>query len=235
MGIMAKVPRSGQVKTRLVPPLTHEQASVLSQCFLRDVAAAVVRAAEARRGHVQGHAVYSPEGEEESARRIFPDGFGLVLQRGQDLGERLFHAIEDLLSAGFASVCLINGDSPTLPSALLQEAARALESPGDRVVLGPASDGGYYLIGLKRAHRRLFEGIAWSTEVVRAQTEARARELSLPLLRLPEWHDVDDGRSLRALCRELFEADGEHARPEGANTRAYLEALLPQLDSLLVG
>src|SRR5216683_1599868 len=113
MGIMAKVPRSGYVKTRLVPPLTHEQATLLSQCFLRDVAASIARAADAHPGRIHGLAVYLPQGEERAFDGLLPQGFRLLLQRGEDLGERLFHASEDLLSAGFHSVCLVNAARPT--------------------------------------------------------------------------------------------------------------------------
>jgi len=72
------------------------------------------------------------------------------------------------------------------------------------VVLGPAIDGGYYLIGLKRPHRRLFEDIAWSTEGVYQQTAERAASIGLELVALPAWYDVDDGPSLASLCGELF-------------------------------
>ena len=235
MGIMAKVPRSGRVKTRLVPPLTHDQASALSECFLRDVAASIATAAEADHARIQGVAVYLGEGEEQ----VFRDGllrdFLLLAQRGAHLGERLFHAVVDLLAAGFHSVCLVNADSPTLPSSLLRDAVLALQAPGDRVVLGPASDGGYYLIGLKRAHRRLFEEISWSTSSVFVQTIERARELSLEVHGLAEWYDVDDRQSLRLLCQELFGRDAMNIPSgRGASTRALLDKLLPQLGSFTV-
>ena len=232
IGIMAKVPRSGRVKTRLVPPLTHDQASALSGCFLRDVSAAVVAAAaEVRPSRIRGVAAYLPQGEEQAFDGLIPRDFLLLPQRGAHLGERLFHATVDLLAAGFHSVCLVNSDSPTLPPSLLCEAALALEAPGDRVVLGPASDGGYYLVGLKRAHRWLFEEISWSTPSVLAQSLERARELSLEAHLLPEWYDVDDEQSLRFLCRELFERSGTHPPTgNGAFTRALLDRLLPELD-----
>ena len=232
MGIMAKVPRSGHVKTRLVPPLTHDQACALSACFLRDVAATIATIAETDHARIQGVAVYLANGEEQDFRRGLPRDFLLLAQRGEHLGERLFHAVVDLLATGFRSVCLVNADSPTLPSSLLTEAVLALDAPGDRVVLGPASDGGYYLIGLKRAHRRLFEEISWSTPSVLAQTIERARELSLEIHRLAEWYDVDDRLSLRHLCQELFACDAT-AMPSGrgASTRALLHDLLPQLGS----
>jgi len=233
MGIMAKVPRSGRVKTRLVPPLTPDQASALSECFLQDVATSIATAAATDHARIQGVAVYLAEGEEQNFRDgLLPREFLLLAQRGEHLGERLFHAAVDLLEAGFHSVCLVNADSPTLPSSLLGEAVLALQAPGDRIVLGPASDGGYYLIGLKRARRRLFEEISWSTSSVFVQTIARARELSLEVQRLAEWYDVDDRQSLRLLCRELFGRDGMNVPVcRGAATRALLDKLLPQLAS----
>jgi glycosyltransferase A (GT-A) superfamily protein (DUF2064 family) len=105
---------------------------------------------------------------------------------------------------------LLNGDSPTLPTGLLIEAASALAQPGERAVLGPASDGGYYLIGLKTVHRRLFEDIAWSTERVAAQTLERAREIGLDVHVLSAWYDVDDVEDLRRLSRDVAQL-----RPSG--------------------
>ena len=228
MGIMAKVPQSGEVKTRLVPPLSHEQARQLSECFIRDVGTAIAAAAR-ERPEIHGLAVYTPQGAERGLAGLLPEGFGLVPQRGADLGERLRHATEDLLGAGFHSVCLVNSDSPTLPTALLVEAARALQTSGDRLVLGPAADGGYYLIGLKHPHGRIFERIPWSTPSVFRSTLERAREHSLEVHLLPEWYDVDDAESLRTLRRELLSS----RPPEGGvATRALLQSLLAVADLL---
>ena len=110
-------------------------------------------------------------------------------------------------------MCLINSDSPTLPPAVLRDAVKALHAPGDRIVLGPADDGGYYLIGLKQAHRRLFQDIAWSTPTVLASTLERAREIGLECTMLPSWYDVDDADSLHRLCQELFAATAGIERP----------------------
>jgi rSAM/selenodomain-associated transferase 1 len=228
IGIMAKVPQSGRVKTRLVPPLTPDEASALSGCFVRDVGASIAAAARSHPA-IHGVAVYLPRGEEDALAGMLPDDFWLLPQRGGDLGERLLHAIEDLLAAGFASACLVNSDSPTLPERLLREAACALERPGDRVVLGPAADGGYYLVGLSRPHPRLFEEIAWSTPAVFGQTLERAREVGLEVHLLPEWYDVDDGESLRVLCRELF-GSRDAIDGRGASTRVLLDAIRPRLD-----
>jgi hypothetical protein len=101
-----------------------------------------------------------------------------------------------------------------MPTRLLIETVRRLEEPGDRVVLGPSADGGYYLIGLKRFHARLFEEIDWSTERVYRQTVARAAEIGLELCSLAEWYDVDDAASLAVLAREL-RADPDTLRRYG--------------------
>jgi uncharacterized protein len=104
---------------------------------------------------------------------------------------------------------VLNSDSPTLPTALLVETAEVLARPGDRAVLGPSTDGGYYLLGLKHAHARMFEGITWSTEQVAEETLARAREIGLDVHRLPDWYDVDDVDALKRLDAELRGAEVE--------------------------
>ncbi len=147
---------------------------------------------------------------------MLPPGFHLLPQRGADLGERLLHAAEDLLSAGFASVCLINADSPTLPQARLAEAAALLGQDGDRVVLGEAEDGGYYLIGLKRAHAHMFRRIDWSTSQVFGQSTERADEIGLDVARLAPWYDVDDAATMSRLYAELAKVDSP-ARNRGSS------------------
>lgn len=199
LAVMTKAPRPGRVKTRLTPPLTSEEAAALNVCFLRDLAAAIAQAGA--RG--QGIGCYTPAGAEEAYRDIFPAGFQLIPQRAGSFGQRLIGAIEDLFAVGFAAVCLINSDSPTLPATVFAEALDLLSQPPDRVVLGPSDDGGYYLIGMKRLHRRLFEAIDWSTARVLAQTKERAAEIGLPLHLLPAGFDVDDETSLRRLEEEL--------------------------------
>ena len=202
VAIMAKASIVGTVKTRLVPPLTPEEAAELNTCCLADIAANIVAAAES--APIRGFAAYHPWGSEEFFENLLPDGFELLPPREPTLGRSLFHAARDLFAAGFGSVCLVNGDSPTLPTDLLVEAARHLQEPGERVVLGPAADGGYYLIGMKRVHSRLFEEIDWSTERVFRQTVARAGEIGLAVAVLGEWYDVDDEPSLAQLATELL-------------------------------
>jgi rSAM/selenodomain-associated transferase 1 len=202
IGIMAKAPRAGSSKTRLIPPLTAGEAAELSAAFIRDIAANI--AAAARSEDVAGYAAYTPRGSAAALREILPAGFGLVPPRSAHFGDHLHDAAADLLALGHRAVCLVNSDSPTLPTGILVDAARRLRGPGERVVLGPAADGGYYLIGLTRVHRRLFEAVDWGTERVFRQTVERAAELGLPVEHLPVWYDVDDVTTLRVLARELF-------------------------------
>jgi rSAM/selenodomain-associated transferase 1 len=207
---MAKAPRQGEVKTRLIPPLTPAEAAALSIAFIRDTAGNILAAAEITA--IDGFVAYSPAGSEALFAGIVPERIGRLPPRRVGLGASLFDAASDLLDAGYGAACLVDADSPTLPTARLVEAARALAMPGDRVVLGGAEDGGYYLIGLKRPHRRLFEEIAWSTERVLRQTVNRAAEIGLEVHRLPVWYDVDDIAGLRRLIGDLAAPD--HTGPD---------------------
>jgi uncharacterized protein len=239
VAIMAKASVAGTVKTRLVPPLTPEEAAMLNTCCLADVAANI--AAAAAQAPIQGFVAYDPLGSEQFFRDLLPDGFELLPPKEPTIGRSLLHAMRDLLAAGYGSVCLVNADSPTLPTDLLVRAVRSLAEPGDRVVLGPAADGGYYLIGLKRFHPRLFEAIDWSTERVYRQTIMRANEIGLPVVSLPGWYDVDDAATLALLARELLPGSDEanlyrggYAAPSTAACLAKLAATNGGMRRILV-
>jgi rSAM/selenodomain-associated transferase 1 len=235
IAVMAKASIPGRAKTRLVPLLTTEEAAALNTSFLRDVADSLISASAL--ANIAGFMAYAPAGSASFFRGIMPERIGLLETVKPKFGECLFHAVSTLLEAGHDAVCLLNSDSPTLPISYLTAAATALAAPGDRIVLGPSTDGGYYLIGLKAPHHRLFEDIDWSTERVAGQTMTRAQELGLPVHQLPSWYDVDDAEALRLLVDELF---GERrfrvwgSRPTPATwTRRELAHLLDSTD--LVG
>lgn len=221
LGLMAKAPLEGEVKTRLVPPLTSREAAALNICFLRDMAANINSIEEA-----SGLVVYTPAGSESAFAGVLPEGFSFLAQRGAHLGERLCNATDDLLRQGYGAVCLINSDSPTLPRSILIRALQSLAKDGDRVVLGAAEDGGYYLIGLKHAHRNLFNEIAWSTSDVLARTRQRAAEIDLPVELLPPWYDVDDAATLTRLCDELLFTSPLNDAYPAPHTRAFLETIV---------
>jgi len=225
LAVMTKAPRAGQVKTRLTPPLTPEEAAALNICFLRDTTTSISSAA--MNGAARGIAVYTPVGDESAYAGILPAEFQLVPQRGEAFGERLVFALEDLFRLGFESVCLIDSDSPTVPQRAFAEAVAVLTQSEDTVVLGPSEDGGYYLIGSKKMHRALFEDIAWSTERVLEQTIERARRTNLTIHLLPKWYDVDNRENLQRLCEEFFVPNRSvTAGYPAPSTRAYLEELL---------
>jgi rSAM/selenodomain-associated transferase 1 len=209
IAFMAKASAPGRAKTRLVPPLTFDEAAALNTAFLCDVADNVLLAARhaAPHGGIAGYAAFGPTGSEDFFRRILPGAIGLIAAWLPNFGDCLFHTIREILARGHGSAVVLNSDSPTLPTALLIETAAALAKPGDRAVLGPSSDGGYYLLGLKAAHRRMFDDIDWSTSRVAAQTLARAGEIGLEVHTLPVWYDVDDVDGLRRLHAELYGKD----------------------------
>jgi hypothetical protein len=233
LGLMCKAPVEGACKTRLCPPLTVAEAAELSRRFIGDVAQAIADVAPA--SGARAVAVHTPAGDEAPFAGLLPDGFAMLGQRGGDLGERLLHAAADLLADGCDGVCLINSDSPTLAPSLLRRTIEALRPPGDRIVLGPALDGGYYLVAVKRPHAALFQGIAWSTSQVLAQTLSRAADLRLSVTLLPLWYDVDDLGALRLLMHELLgggsplAVDGIRGSP-AHRSRQYLQALLQAPD-----
>jgi uncharacterized protein len=192
----------GRVKTRLAPPLTLDQSAALNICFLRDTTANI--AAVAASGNAAGIVSYTPVGDEALFDTLLPAGFSLIPQRGNGFGERLLATAEDLLACGYASVCLIDSDSPTVPAAAFEQAIAELAKPGDRIILGPSDDGGYYLVGLKHPHPELFANITWSTSTVLAETITAAQTANLEAVLLPLWYDVDDATTLDILTAELL-------------------------------
>ncbi len=209
VAVMAKAPQPGHCKTRLSPPLTPEGCAALSAAFLRDITDNIALAA--REAPIQGCIAYAPAGLEMLFAGHLAPGTGLVLADGSPdmpagvagFGRCLLHAVQSLLTQGYGAACVLNADSPTLPTSQLRQAAQLLSAPGDRAVLGPAEDGGYYLLGLKAPHIAMFADIAWSTKTVAEQTRARARSIGLDLMELEAWYDVDDHADLRRLLAEI--------------------------------
>lgn len=125
-------------------------------------------------------------------------------QGGGDLGDRLLRAVERAFAGGAAGVILLGGDSPTLPASIVEDAA-ALLTQHD-AVLGPCDDGGYYLLGLRRALPALFHDVGWGGEQVAEQTRARARVAGIDLAELPGWYDLDRVEDLARAAVDLAPA-----------------------------
>jgi uncharacterized protein len=214
LAVMARAPGAERVKSRLHAALGVGPATLLYRCFLLDgldAAAAVPGLAPVL--------AFSPPHARRAMAALAPAGMRLVAQQGGDLGTRMVHLVAELLAAGHRAALLIGSDLPTLPAAHLIEASRTLAAGAADVVLGPAEDGGYYLIGLARPAPALFEGMAWSTGGVLAATRARARVLGLREHLLPAWYDVDTPADLDRLRRDLS-TPGAAAR----RTRRWLAA-----------
>jgi uncharacterized protein len=214
IAVMAKAPRPGRAKTRLLPLLAAEEAAGLARAFLADVTANLALAA--RTAPILPCVAYAPAGSEALFEGILAPGTRLVLADGAieappdvtGFGTCLLHAIRALFAAGHRAACVLNADSPNLPTGLLTQAAEWLGEPGDHGVLGPAEDGGYTFLGLTREHAELFAGIDWSTDRVARQTRERAAAIGVPLRELEPWYDVDDPASLGRLIRDLGAGTG---------------------------
>ena len=167
--VVAKKPVPGLTKTRLCPPFTPESAAELYHCLMLDTLALVGRFRDA-----DPVIAFAPPGARGYFREQAPNGFRLIPQEGDDLGQRLANALGHHLDMGYRRVVIMNSDGPTLPLACLEEAFSGLE--GADITLGPSFDGGYYLIGMKQLHAELFQGIAWSTEQVFPQTLAKCQQ-----------------------------------------------------------
>jgi rSAM/selenodomain-associated transferase 1 len=190
--VIAKPPLPGRAKTRLTPPCTCAQAAALAEAALLDTLDVVARTPAHRRVMV-----FDGDGE-----RWRPPGFELIPQRGHGLAERLAAAFEDV---GEPAV-LVGMDTPQLTPSLLRAAIAALSRPGVDAVLGPARDGGYWSIGLKRARRAVFDGVPMSVEHTYAAQRAQAVALGLQVKEQPPQRDVDTIDDARAVAREAPES-----------------------------
>jgi uncharacterized protein len=187
LGIFAKEPVTGRVKTRLCPPLLPAQAARLYAQSLRETVA-----------RLQGlplELVLFYSGDRCWFQQAFP-GIRLLPQGSGDLGARMEDALAILLAEG-ESAALVGSDSPDLPPPLIMQALAALTAC--EVVTIPARDGGYVLIGERRHRAELFTGIPWSTDQVLAVTRRRALELGIAYREIGLWEDIDDLPSLHRL------------------------------------
>lgn len=206
VAVLARAPSAGG-KVRLFRSLGIPPDFGLTMALLADTVAAIERVP-----HVDRALVYTPPESRPEIEAATRKDWTCLAQRGEDLGERMAAAFQDLHGLGYEEVVLIGSDLPTLPPALISAALRALRASADTVVLGPSVDGGYYLIALRRPIDGLFEGVSWSTAAVLEQTQSRARALDLSVHLLDAWYDVDDAPSLH---RAIRESGGSHVATWG--------------------
>ncbi len=208
--VIAKTPRPGRVKTRLCPPYTPTQAAELAAAALRDTLAAVLATPAARR-------VLALDGERLD---WLPPGFDVVPQRGGGLDERLAAAFDDAAAGAALPTLLIGMDTPQVSPALLEAAGVALTASPGAAVLGPASDGGWWALGLPRPDPRLLLGVPMSTAHTGAAQRRRLAAAGLAVIDLPVLTDVDTAATARevaaaapgtAFARALAAADSARA------------------------
>jgi len=214
LAVMARAPEPGQVKTRLVPPLSARAAANLYTAMI-DARLAGAQILDA----TLVVAFTPPEAEGWFAARLPRAGQALP-QIGGSLAERLRAVFQALFAQGCHQVVAVDSDSPTLPVDYLRDAFRLLDDPAVDLVLGPTLDGGYYAIGMRADHPAAFD-VPMSTPDVLADTLRRARQAGLRAALLPEWYDVDTPADLDRLASDVAAGVGEPA----PDVRAWLDKL----------
>ncbi len=191
--LFIKAPVKGKVKSRLAASLGEETAAEIYRNFVLDIADTA-----GETGYPLG-ICHFPARMDHSALPWTRTPSLFMPQEGRDLGERMENAFRRSFLLGFERVVLIGSDIPDLPSLVLREAIDALA--GNDTVIGPASDGGYYLIGFNERTflPDIFHGIAWSTGTVFQETLALLHNAGLTVYQTPRWHDVDTEEDLSAL------------------------------------
>ena len=212
--VFVKYPQPGQVKSRLANDFGNEFAADLYGAFILDILES------AAKGDWQLHIHFYPPEKETGIKKMFGNDHEYRPQRGADLGTRMKNAFEDCFSEGFKSVVLIGSDLPDLPSKLIEDAFAALDNPKDAVI-GPATDGGYYLIGFRydKFLPAVFEGLAWGTGSVFSETLNILQTRGYQTAIMPKWQDIDTRDDLINLMERNKSTAFAHSR-----TMKYLAA-----------
>lgn len=193
--IFVKYPAPHQVKTRLGAEIGHPLAAELYKLFITQTLASVQNA-----DADQIFVAFEPKDRLNDFQNMFPEQVQLFPQEGGDLGQRMLNAFRSVYLFGGRNIVIVGSDSPTLPAQFINSAFHHLQSHD--VVLGPAEDGGYYLLAMKAAHAGLFENIEWSSSSVLQTTLERAKQLQLSTVLLPPWYDVDEMQSLKRAAQD---------------------------------
>jgi rSAM/selenodomain-associated transferase 1 len=194
LAVMAKAPVPGSVKTRMVPPLTQEQAAALYRAILRDQLEHLTRLAA-----IDLYVAFTPDDAAALMKSVVPAAFECFPQRGEDLGERMQEIFVELWRRGHRNLVLIGSDVPAVPLDFFQETYSALNCEDKRVVFGPSQDGGYYLVGMNQPTPEIFDGMTWSHDRVLVQTTEKLTGLGIAVKLLPTWFDVDTIEDLKRL------------------------------------
>ena len=213
--IFVKSPIPGDVKTRLIPYLSGDEAADLYKCFVSDTLKTVAQVSS----NLKTQVAYQPHSKATDLSWLgIKNPPEIFKQEGRSLGERLIHAFGQAFGRGARQIVVVGSDSPNLPKCYIEQAFKALDEAD--VVLGPSLDGGYYLIGLSRPCLKLFDDVSWSTDQVFERTARCAQNLGYTLRVLPSHSDIDTIEDLKTLHSVL--SQGGNDAPA---TRKYLEHL----------
>ena len=190
-----RVPRAGVTKTRLLPVLTGDQCAKLHTAFLKDLVSVYKNVA------ADLFVAYTADPEWESLKEIFPSAKDFFPQEGADLGEKMYRAICNVLERGYDKVILTGADLPLMTKTHLESGFAALE--GADVTLGPTSDGGYWLVGMKQPHKAVFEKQSYGGATVLENTVGAAKAAGLTVSFAKQCDDVDTPEDLSALGGKL--------------------------------
>lgn len=228
--IFAKAPVPGQVKTRLCPALTEDEAATLHGSFVLDTLERTKAAAATFKLSFDRVLACAPSSTHVFFRIMEArHGVTLLDQEGDDLGARMRHTFDQLFARGYRQICLVGTDVPSLPLTHYRDAFAGLTRHD--LTLGPANDGGYYLIGMTRPHPALFEHIPWSTDQVLTLTEQKAAAAGLKTALLPRWNDIDTLEDLQGLMDDCI-ADKKRPKKDrvySTRTAGTLELLAKRL------
>ena len=221
--VFAKQPIPNRVKTRLIPPLSPEQAATLYTAFLIDWCEALAELAD-----VDIVIAYTPPEAQPDLQTLIGDDATYIPQIGDDLGERLTSATQWAAEHGYTKILIVGSDSPTLPILYVSEAITRLNTQD--VVIGPSVDGGYYLIGfavenLTTIVPLVFSEVAWSTADVLQQTITRIQSAEATLGLLPPWYDIDNAEDLAFLHAHISAQRLAGDRVQAVRTESILAEL----------
>lgn len=225
--VFAKNPVPNQVKTRLVPTFSPEQAATLYTAFLTDWCEIL-----ANLSGVDLIVAYTPPEAEPDLQALIGQGVIYIPQRGTGLGERLTSATQWAAAQGYTKILLVGSDSPTLPILYISEALTQLDLRD--IAIGPSTDGGYYLIGFSAENVAItvpfvFKDIAWSTAGVFEQTMARIRSIKATVALLPPWYDIDTAEDLAFLHAHISAMRLADGTVQAVRTESLLTELFPKI------
>jgi rSAM/selenodomain-associated transferase 1 len=210
--LFVKLPGAGKVKSRLARDMDGDIVHRLYECMVLDAIDMLKQAKTPFR------ICFTPPGEQEPVRRWLGQAYSYMPQTGEDLGERMEQAFTRVFSEGVEKALLIGSDIPSLNAEIVNEAFQSFSACD--AVIGPASDGGYYLIGFQKSTfvPGIFHSMAWSTKTVFRETFGRLQKASLTVHRLPELTDIDTRQDV-----ESFLSHARHAEPGAARTFSFLD------------